>query len=862
MGKVLGVAALTAATLLVSVLGAGASGGGPTGPRPSVSPAVVRAIAHGGRPRVVVTLRPRVTGRSLSSTRALVSAAQTRVLARVGLGLALGRRYRAVRALAGRIDRRGLRRLRSSPDVLSVATDNRVHADLVQSVPLIGASQVQALGYTGQGVNVAVLDSGIDTDHPDLADDIVAQACFVVNVDETGGCPGGTRTAAGTGSAEDDEGHGTGVAAVITGSGANGHPKGVAPDAGIVAVKVLDSEGSGFDSDILAGLDWVINERADVDLVNLSIGTDFGHATACDDTSDGHAYASALSALRRRGVLTFAASGNEGQEDAVAAPGCVSSAVSVGAVYDADVGGVNWSDCQDATTAPNKVTCFSNSAPILDLLAPGAIIDAPALGGGMDEFDGTSAATPHAAGVAALLLQRRPDLTPDQLEAAMKQTGVPVLDARNNLTFPRVNALAALNLVATLPPAPGPAFLPDAAATFAEPTGDGGSGPDLGDVEVMTQRGIVSFRVRVANGTGLDGDAEARVLVDADRNTSTGDANGFDVELAITSDGAALRPPGGGPGDNIRPLGGLTRTADSLTIKVSQQELGITGDFAFRVSAVDATGGAGDVAPATGRWSFPAFPVTVSRTGTGSGTVSGGGIACGTSCSTFVGRGESITLAAAAASDSVFAGWGAPCTGSGQCTVIVDAAKTVTARFEALRRLAVAKRGPGGGTISSRPAGIDCGARCAADFANATAVTLDARPAAGSRFRSWSGACTGTGTCRVTLDAAKNVTATFADVGRPTARPLSGRVRRGTRASLRFRLRDNSGRARAALTVERGGRRLARLSRRLGPATGRTYSVRWRVPSGLGPGRARLCVRPVDGSGNAGARSCASLRVL
>ena len=605
----------------------------------------------------------------------------------------------------------------------------------------------------------------------------------------------------------------------------------------------------------------MINERPDVDLVNMSLGTLVGYAGTCDTSGDGLADASAIGALRHRGVLTFAASGNDGMEGFIAEPGCLSSVVSVGATYDADVGSVDWNDCADATTGPSLVTCFSNSAPILDLLAPGAVIQAPALGGGTAEFDGTSAATPHAVGVAALLLQARPTLTPDQLEAVLKQTGAPVLDTRNNLTFPRADALAALDALAPLPNQPGPTFVPDADATFAEPGGDGGGGPDLGNVRVTAQRGIITFTLTIATGATLSGFQEVRVLVDADRNSSTGDSEGFDVRLDYSDEGASLERFENGSFAAIRPLGGVTVTANQVAIRISQEELGVAGNFAFRVTARDGTGADSDFAPAAARWSFPAFPVTVARTGSGSGTVTGGGLTCGDACSTFVARGESITLSASAGANSVFSGWGAPCSGTGACTVIVDAAKTVQARFEALRRLAVAKNGAGTGTVSSSPGGIDCGARCEAQYANGTAVTLQTRAATGSRFTRWRGACSGAGSCRVELDAARSVQATFADVARPTGRPLAARARRGTRATLRFRLRDNSSRARAIVTVTRGKRKLATVRRGLGPAAGSTYAVRWRVSRRIAPGAARFCLRPVDGSGNAGRTACTSLRV-
>ena len=155
----------------------------------------------------------------------------------------------------------------------------------------------------------------------------------------------------------------------------------------------------------------------------------------------------------------------------------------------------------------------------------------------------------------------------------------------------------------------------------------------------------------------------------------------------------------------------------------------------------------------------------VSKTGTGSGTVTStpAGISCGATCSTNFNNGTVVTLAAAANAGSTFTGWsGSGCTGTGSCVVTVDAAKSVTANF-ALNTyaLAVTKAGTGSGTVTSTPAGISCGATCSANFNYGTVVTLAAAADAGSTFTGWSGACTGTGSCVVTVDAAKSVTANF-----------------------------------------------------------------------------------------------------
>jgi uncharacterized protein (DUF2141 family) len=161
------------------------------------------------------------------------------------------------------------------------------------------------------------------------------------------------------------------------------------------------------------------------------------------------------------------------------------------------------------------------------------------------------------------------------------------------------------------------------------------------------------------------------------------------------------------------------------------------------------------------------FALTVSKNGTGSGTVTSNpaGINCGSTCSANFAQGSTVTLSATPASGSSFAGWSGACSGTGSCTVTMDAAKSVTATFNQAPAsnftLTVSKNGTGSGTVTSNPAGINCGSTCSANFAQGSTVTLSATPASGSSFAGWSGACSGTGSCTVTMDAAKSVTATF-----------------------------------------------------------------------------------------------------
>lgn len=158
--------------------------------------------------------------------------------------------------------------------------------------------------------------------------------------------------------------------------------------------------------------------------------------------------------------------------------------------------------------------------------------------------------------------------------------------------------------------------------------------------------------------------------------------------------------------------------------------------------------------------------LTVAKAGTGSGTVTSNpsGINCGSTCGASFATGMMVTLTAAAASDSRFAGWsGGGCSGTGAtCTLTLGADTTVTATFDQQETLALAKGGTGSGTVTSSPSGISCGTVCSHAFDQGTELTLTATPSAGSRFAGWSGGgCSGTGACKVTLSQSTALTANF-----------------------------------------------------------------------------------------------------
>jgi subtilisin family serine protease len=419
-----------------------------------------------------VTLEREDLGPPGLTRRAAVHARQTRTLGALSPGsFQMKYRYESVSGFAGRANANAINALLRHPEVTAIHLDYEIYGTLAEGVALIGADTAHSAGFTGFGVNVALLDSGVDTDHPDLADDIVAEQCFCNDhpSPQKGCCPAGGIQQSGTGSAEDDEGHGTHTAGIITSAGVVAAP-GVAPDAGIVAIKVLSASGSGFSSSIDAAFDWLVtnHQALGIRVVNASLGDGGEHNNPLASPCSGTPSANAVALLHAAGVVVFAASGNDGYDDGISEPACIPEAISVGGVYDASMGSVGWCGnsscstilCTDAS-GPDVFVCHSNSDEILDILAPDWRTNSPALGGGAAQFGGTSASSPYAAGQAALLLQDDPNLSPEDIRSLLTANGPLVTNPDNGLSFPRSDVEAALGV-----PEPSGTLLLVSGATF------------------------------------------------------------------------------------------------------------------------------------------------------------------------------------------------------------------------------------------------------------------------------------------------------------------------------------------------------------------------------------------------------------
>ncbi len=308
-------------------------------------------------------------------------------------------------------------------EVIGVHEDRLHYPTLAQSLPLIGQTTVAAAGVTGANQTVVVLDTGVNytlADFGSCTAPATPASCRVVVAQDLATNDG----------VLDDNGHGTNVSAIVAS---------VAPGAKLAVFDVF-SGGGAASSTIISGINWAIANQAayNVAAINMSLGDSTKYTSPCA-SSLTNPFLTPITNARSAGILSVIASGNNQFTDGISSPACTPNSVSVGAVYDANVGAITYTGlCSDATTAADKVTCFSNSASFLTLLAPGALISA-----GGTTSAGTSQAAPHAAGAVAVLRARFPADTLDDTVARLVDTGTPVLDTRNSITKPRLRLLDA-----------------------------------------------------------------------------------------------------------------------------------------------------------------------------------------------------------------------------------------------------------------------------------------------------------------------------------------------------------------------------------------------------------------------------------
>lgn len=290
-----------------------------------------------------------------------------------------------------------LEELAHSRHVHKIWHDAPVRILLDVAVPTVGGNQVQQAGFTGAGVNVAVLDTGIYP-HSDLmtpSNRILAWNDLVNHKDTP----------------YDDNGHGTHVAGIIAGNGhkSDGKYKGMAPEARLVGVKVLDEEGAGVISTLISGIEWCINNQATLNIraINLSMGAPAQESYRSDPLCR------ATTAAWRKGIVVCCAGGNEGPESGtIDSPGINPKTITVG----------NLDDQQTLSPSDDRLSETSSRGPTIDrlikpdILAPGTNITSTWKNGGYKSLSGTSMSTPMVTGAVVQIIQKWPKLKPDQVK--------------------------------------------------------------------------------------------------------------------------------------------------------------------------------------------------------------------------------------------------------------------------------------------------------------------------------------------------------------------------------------------------------------------------------------------------------------
>lgn len=337
--------------------------------------------------------------------------------------------FSSINGFSGEIDMLDLENLLEDSRIEKIEYDYPIRLFLQDTSDLINASVVHSLNYgfgniTGRDQTVCILDTGVNYTHPDLG------GCYGNN-SQSSECKiiGGYNYVNGSDDPMDDNGHGTHVAGIVA---ANNTLLGIALDVDIVSIKVLNDQGSGYISDALLGVEWCANNATafNISVISMSLGTDVAYENNCDSAFSS--LANAIDDAVGRDIVVLAAAGNSGNTTAISSPACITNATAVG-----------WSDKSD------NVHSSSNRNRLVRLFAPGSTINSTSINGVYEENSGTSMATPHVAGVVALLRNYYNDtgtiVTASRLVQELQETGKTISDSGSGLTFYRIDAYNALN---------------------------------------------------------------------------------------------------------------------------------------------------------------------------------------------------------------------------------------------------------------------------------------------------------------------------------------------------------------------------------------------------------------------------------
>ncbi|MFC4012458.1 S8 family serine peptidase [Nonomuraea purpurea] len=413
---------------------------------PTISPGLVAELQAKSRVRSIIQLKP---GQSVEAVAADIeqSSEGSRVLEKA----------QSPHFFVAVLDDATLAKLKRDKRVHAVYKDELRWPSAGTGTTVIHSDKANQAGWTGRGTTVAVLDTGIDRDHPYFAGRIADEACFSSSdaVDGTVSlCPNSQPSQTGAGSADAETAqclvgglnacsHGTHVAGIASGKMVAGAPaNGVAPESRILPIQVFSRVDNpmtcatggtrapcllSYTSDQKLALEYVARmvRMYNIASVNMSLGGGGPYTSACDTDASAAAVKPEFDTLVSLGVAPVVAAGNNGFTNGLSAPACISTAVAVG-----------------ATDSSDALASFTNRGSLLDLLAPGVAITSAVTGDAYGDKSGTSMAAPHVAGMFALMKQAFPDFTVEQSLQRLQGTGRSIqYDAGGTLTAtPRIDA--------------------------------------------------------------------------------------------------------------------------------------------------------------------------------------------------------------------------------------------------------------------------------------------------------------------------------------------------------------------------------------------------------------------------------------
>ncbi|MEV0621285.1 S8 family serine peptidase [Nonomuraea sp. NPDC050404] len=397
---------------------------------PIISPALITEIQEKTKVRSIIQIKP---GQSVAAVAADFEQASesSRVLESA----------KSPNFFVAEVDGMTLDKLKQDPRVQSVYKDELSMPFLDVSTTVIRSDRANAAGWNGTGTTVAILDTGIDRDHPFFTGRIADEACFS-SPDASAGtvslCPNNQPSQTGAGAADAETAqcvvggqnacsHGSHVAGIsagkmVAGASANG----VAPEARLLPIQVFTRVDNpltcaiggsaapcflSYTSDQKLALEYVarVVRTHNIAAVNMSLGGGRGFTEACDNDTTAAAVKPEFDALVGLGVAPVVAAGNSGLPNAVSSPACISTAIAVGATNDTDA-----------------LASFSNRGQLLDLFAPGVTINSAVPGNVYGDKSGTSMSAPHVAGAYAIMRQAYPDFTVAQSTQRLQGTGTPI----------------------------------------------------------------------------------------------------------------------------------------------------------------------------------------------------------------------------------------------------------------------------------------------------------------------------------------------------------------------------------------------------------------------------------------------------